>query len=313
MSFFESKKILISGGAGAIGSNLCISLLEKKAEVIVIDNLSSGSRKNIPKEAVFVEGSINNDKALQKAFSYSPQIIFHLAANFANQSSVDNPLIDLETNGKGTIKLLQHSIKNNVENFIYSSSSCVYGNKSGALNEEDVSTVLDTPYAFTKFLGEQYVNFFHRHFGLDTVILRYFNSYGPREFPGKYRNVIPNFLSMALQGKPLAITGTGNETRDFTFVGDIVNGTLLAAQKKAAIGETFNLGSGKETKIEVLAKKINRLTGNRAGIRYIPKRKWDYVRHRLADIAKSMNILGHSPQTSLDDGLNITIEWFKGR
>ncbi|MBW2976393.1 SDR family NAD(P)-dependent oxidoreductase [Candidatus Woesearchaeota archaeon] len=311
MSFFRGKNALVTGGAGAIGSNLSKELIKKGCKTVIVDNLSSGFKENIPGGCEFIQGDIRDENVLKQAFDRSPNIIFHLAANFANQNSVDHPELDLMVNGIGTLKLLKFSKDRGVEKFIFSSSSCVYGNKSGSLNEEGIPGRLDTPYAFSKFLGEQYVNFFNKHFGLKTVILRYFNSYGPNEYPGKYRNVIPNFICAALKGEPLAITGTGDETRDFTFVGDIVTGTLLAAEEKSANGEVFNIGSGKETQIKFLANKINGVAGNVAGIKYTERRQWDHISRRLASLEKSRKILKYAPQVGLDKGLKITIEWLK--
>ncbi len=311
MSFFKSKTALVTGGAGAIGSNLSGELVRRGCKTIIIDNLSSGFKSNIPKGCEFIYGDICDESALKKAFSHSPDFVFHLAANFANQNSVDNPERDLMVNGMGILKVLKFSKDNNVQKFVFSSSSCVYGAKSSPLREEDHFDGLGTPYAFTKLLGEHYVNFFNRHFGIKTAIVRYFNSYGPNEYPGKYRNVIPNFIQEALKKNPLVITGTGEETRDFTFVGDIVNGTLLAAEAESANRECFNIGSGKEVKINVLAEKINSVTGNASGIKYIERRNWDHVTRRLASIEKSGKILGYKPKTSLDEGLKITAQWLK--
>ncbi len=301
---------LVTGGAGAIGGNVSRELIKRGFRVVVLDNLSSGFKGNIPK-CRFINGDICDNKVLKKAFGYSPDVVFHLAANFANQNSVDHPEKDLRTNGLGTLRLLRFSRKNNCR-FVYASSSCVYGNRPGSLREEHVSASLDTPYAFSKLLGEQYVNFFHANFGMWTSIVRYFNSYGPGEYPGRYRNVIPNFISIALKGKALPITGTGDETRDFTYVQDVVEGTLLSAEKESANGKTFNLGSGKETKIKVLAAKINEITGNNAGVEFVKRREWDHISRRLAYIGKSKKILGYNPKVGLDKGLKSTVEWFKG-
>lgn len=311
MSFFKSKTVLVTGGAGAIGCNLSKELVKRGCNVIIIDNLSSGFKSNIPKKCRFIYGDICDEKTLKKAFDYAPDIVFHLAANFANQNSVEHPESDLKTNGLGTLRLLKYSKKNKIGKFIYASSSCVYGSKAGPLKEKDASTELDTPYAFSKFLGEQYVNFFNRYFGIKSVILRYFNSYGPEEYPGKYRNVIPNFIYAAMRGEPLTINGTGNETRDFTYVSDVIEGTLKATQSEYSDCMTFNIGFGKETKIKMLTDKINEMVGNKAGVRFVERRKWDHINRRLAFIDKAKRILKYAPKVGLDEGLINTIEWFK--
>ena len=170
---------------------------------------------------------------------------------------------------------------------------------------------LSTPYQITKMLGELYCNFFYNHYGLKVVKPRFFNSYGPGEVPGQYRNVIPNFIYWAMKGLPLPITGTGEETRDFTYVGDIVDGLLRAGYFESAIGQEFNLASGRETKIIDLANMINELTGNKAGIRFASRRKWDTKSRLLASIERARKLIGYEPTTSIEEGLRKTIQWFR--
>lgn len=311
---WKNRHVFVTGGAGAIGSNLVRALLERGCRnIYVLDDLSSGRKENIPDvpEVFFLKDSIVNDDILKRVFSERIDVVFHLAANFANQNSVDFPRLDLNTNGLGTLKLLEYSRDARVERFIYVSSSCVYGNKDIALREDDPEYNLDTPYAITKLLGERYTTFFHQHNGLPTVILRYFNAYGPGEYPGKYRNVIPNFLALAMKGESLPITGTGEETRDFTFNRDTVEGTIRAAEVEQAIGNIFNIGSGRETKIIDLAQKINILTGNTEGLILKNPRSWDFIRRRVASIEKARNILGYHPTVELDEGLERTYSWLK--
>ena len=310
----QNKTILVTGGCGAIGGNLIHELVRLGCKkIFVIDNLSSGHIENLPdsKEVHFIEGSVTDDTILNDVFKEKPEVIFHLAARFANQNSVENPIEDLTTNSLGTLKLLKLSLELGVKKFIYASSSCVYGNKEGDLSETDVYFQLDTPYAISKLTGEYYVRFFQSFHGLNTVILRYFNSYGPGERPGRYRNVIPNFIHKALNNEPLTITGTGNETRDFTFIQDIVEGTIKAATQEEAVGGIFNLGNGKETTILELAEAINRLTQNKKEILFTSRRGWDHVMRRRANISKAKLILGYSPRCSLEEGLLKTIEWFE--
>ena len=305
----KEKCILITGGAGAIGSGLANRLVQLN-KVIVLDDLSSGFRSNLSKEVVFFNGSVLDDRILSEVFRNKPEIVFHMACLFANQNSVDHPFKDLEVNGIGTLKVLQHAQKNRVERLVFASSSCVYGNSNGPLSETGLDFKPDTPYAITKLLGERYVTFFSKFYGLPTIILRYFNSYGPGEYPGKYRNVIPNFFAKALKAKPLPITGIGKETRDFNYVSDTVDATIRASYASKAIGEIFNVGSGKETKIIDLANKINEITGNKAGLEFREKRKWDLVLKRLANIEAAKSVLGYVPKVSLVDGLLMTYKWF---
>jgi nucleoside-diphosphate-sugar epimerase len=169
---------------------------------------------------------------------------------------------------------------------------------------------LDTPYQINKLVGELYCNYFNDYYKLPVAIARYFNVYGPGEVPGKYRNVIPNFIWWAMHKKPLPITGTGEETRDFSYVEDIVDGTLKIGVIKEAVGEAINLASGNETRVVDLANWINELTGNKNGVVFKSKREWDNVTKRRASIEKARKILGYNPNTSIKDGLKKTYEWF---
>ena len=315
MAKYDCKVVLVTGGAGAIGSNLCRRLAELGAKVIILDDLSSGVSWNVPSlpGVLFVEGDILDEIKLKRVFFERPQIVFHLAAFFANQNSVDHPERDLLVNGMGTLRLLEYSVLTGVDRFIYASSGCsIYGSESPLpLREEFMSMHLSTPYQITKMLGELYCNFFYHHYGLKVVKPRFFNSYGPGEVPGQYRNVIPNFIYWAMKGLPLPITGTGEETRDFTYVGDIVDGLLRAGAMESAVGQEFNLASGKETRIIDLAHMINEATGNKAGIRFVQRRKWDTKDRLLASIDRARELIGYNPGTTFEEGLKHTIDWFK--
>jgi len=315
LSFYKNKIILVTGGAGAIGTNLVRALAQAGAKMaIILDNLFSSYEWNIPSlsNVMFVKGDVTNEVDLKRVFNEGPEIIFHLAAFFANQNSVDYPERDLRINGFGTLRLLEYSRLAKIEKFIYASSGCsIYGSKSPLpLKEEFMSLNLSTPYQITKMLGELYCNFFSNHYAIKVTKPRFFNSYGPGEVPGQYRNVIPNFIYWAMKGLPLLITGTGEETRDFTFVEDLVDGLLRAGFYKEAIGEEFNLGSGKETKIIDLAKMVNKLTGNKSGIRFAAKRKWDTKTRLLASIEKAKNLIGYVPKENFEKGLKKTVDWF---
>lgn len=311
---YGGKSILITGGAGCIGSNLTKALLKAgAAKVIVLDDLSAAERWNIPddKNVVFIQGSVLDDEVLRRVFSHKLNFVFHLAAHFANQNSVDNPEIDLMVNGLGTQKVLQYSHLTKVEKFVFASSGCsVYGSQAPLpLKENFVSLHLDTPYQITKLLGELYCNFFYNYYGLPIATARYFNVYGPGEIPGAYRNVIPNFTWWALQGKPLPITGTGDETRDFTFVDDIVDGTLRLGVVPEAVGDAFNLASETETKVIDIANIVNELTGNHNGVEFVARRDWDQIVRRKASIEKARKVLGYEPKTKMKDGIKRTYDW----
>jgi nucleoside-diphosphate-sugar epimerase len=316
LSHYTGKRILITGGAGCIGSNLIKALLKAEPEkIVVIDDLSASYEWNIPKDpkVTFIKGSILDEERMKRAFSYKPHYVFHLAAHFANQNSVDNPETDLLVNALGTLKTLEYANLVNVERFVFASSGCsVYGSQAPLpLKEDFVSLHLDTPYQINKLVGELYCNYFHDYYKLPVAIARYFNVYGPGEVPGRYRNVIPNFFWWAMHGQPLPITGTGEETRDFTFVEDIVDGTLRMGVVEEAVGEAINLASEKETRVIDLANWINEMTGNKAGIVFKQRRDWDKAIRRRASIEKARKILGYEPKTDMKTGLRRVYEWIK--
>ena len=316
LGYYTSKRILVTGGAGCIGSNLIRVLLRAEPEkIIVIDDLSAGFEWNLPKDdkVVFIRGSILNEEKMKRAFSFKPHYVFHLAAHFANQNSVDHPETDLLVNGLGTLKTLQYAHLVGVERFVFASSGCsVYGSQAPLpLREDYVSLHLDTPYQINKLVGELYCNYFYDYYKLPVTIARYFNVYGPGEVPGKYRNVIPNFMWWAMNKQPLPITGTGEETRDFTFVEDIVDGTLRMGVIKEALGEAINLASETETRVIDLANWINEITGNDAGVIFKPRRDWDKVVRRRASIEKARKLLGYEPKTDMKKGLKRVYDWFR--
>lgn len=314
LSEYRDKTVLITGGAGCIGSSLTKALVKAEAaKIIVIDDLSAAEKWNIPiaPNVVFIQGSVLDEEALKRAFSESLDFVFHLAAHFANQNSVDNPETDLMVNGLGTLKALQYSYLTKVGKFVFASSGCsVYGSQAPLpLKEDFVSLHLDTPYQITKLLGELYCNFFYNYYGLPVAIARYFNVYGPGEIPGAYRNVIPNFIYWALHRKPLPITGTGEETRDFTFVDDIVDGTLRLGVVPQAVGDAFNLASETETKVIDIANVVNKITGNDTGVEFVARRDWDKITRRRASIEKARKVLGYEPRTKMKDGIKRTYDW----
>ena len=311
---YKGKNILITGGAGCIGSNLTKALIKAKAtKIIVLDDLSAAEKWNIPADpgVVFIQGSILDDEVLKRTFAGKLDFVFHLAAHFANQNSVDNPETDLEVNGLGVLKVLEYSHLAKVSKFVFASSGCsVYGSQAPLpLREDFVSLHLDTPYQITKLLGELYCNFFYDYYGLPVAIARYFNVYGPGEIPGAYRNVIPNFIYWALHKMPLPITGTGEETRDFTFVDDIIDGTLRLGAVTEAVGGAFNLASDTETKVIDIANMVNEITGNPSGVRFIARRDWDKITRRRASVDKARKVLGYEPKMAIKDGINKVYDW----
>ena len=312
---YQDKTILVTGGAGCVGSNLSKKIAELDVEkVIILDNMSSAYEWNIPQhESIeFINGDILDEAVLKRVFKQRPSHVFHLAAHFANQNSVDNPEKDLMVNGIGILKVLQHAQLIDVDRFVYSSSGCgVYGLDSKMpFEEHDISISLHTPYQVTKLLGELYTNYFNNLYEMPIVNARFFNVFGPGEVPGKYRNVIPNFFYWSITNQALPITGDGSETRDWTYVEDIVDGLLAMGIEENAVGEAINLGSSKDHKVIDMAKKVNELTGNKEGFAYMPRRDWDAKTKLLSSIEKAKDILGYKPSVSFDDGLKNTYNWF---
>ncbi|KKN22615.1 hypothetical protein LCGC14_0913240 [marine sediment metagenome] len=311
---YKGKRVLITGGAGCIGSNLTKALIEAGVDsIVVIDDLSAAEEWNIPvsPKVYFINATILDKLALTRAFADKPDFVFHLAAHFANQNSVDHPEADLKVNGLGTLNMLLYSHLRGVNKFVFASSGCsVYGSDAPLpLKEDYVSVHLDTPYQITKLLGELYCNFFYNYYKLPVVIARYFNVYGPGEIPGEYRNVIPNFIWKAMQDETLPITGTGEETRDFTYVDDIVDGTLSLGVCPEAVGDAFNLASEKETKVIDIARLVNEITYNKGGVEYVARRDWDKIVRRRASIEKASRVIGYNPAMNIEDGIRKVYDW----
>ena len=304
---------IVTGGAGAIGSRLVRRLLDSGVDdVIVIDDLSSGYPWLLPADdrVRFFKRDVCDLRFLE--IDVRRPLVFHLAAFFANQNSVDHPQDDLHTNGKGSLSVLSWAAENDARRVVYASAGCsIAGHGIDAPIREDmpVSLHLDTPYQITKALGEFYCNYFNQH--VSTVRCRFFNSYGPGEIPGRYRNVIPNFIWRALNDEPLVITGSGAETRDFVFVDDLVRGLLLAATSPDADGGAFNLGTGDQTDILTLANTIIRACDSNSVVDFAPRRPWDNSARRQADISHARSQLGFAPQVSVPEGILQTVEWFQ--
>jgi len=311
----SGEKVLVTGGAGFIGSHIVDSLLAKDFEVTVLDNLSSGKMKNIEqhlnKENLhFIKGDIRDDDAVKQAVK-DIDAVFHEAALVSVTRSVENPFPTNEVNVTGTLNLLKASLEVSVKRFIYASSASVYGETETLPKKETLPTRPISPYATSKLAAENYCKAFHKVYGLETVSLRYFNVYGPRQTHGPYSGVITIFTNRLLNDEPPIIYGDGTQTRDFTDVQDAVQASMLSLKCKNAVGEEFNVATGKQTTINQLAQTLLRLTGKTSlQPKHTDPREGD-IKHSYADISKARRVLGYEPKITLKDGLNTLVEWYK--
>lgn len=307
----NKKTAIVTGGAGFIGSHLAEELASHDYRVIILDDLSTGKMANIAPiltqgDVQFVPGSITALSLLNKLFQ-SIDYVFHLAAITSVPRSIENPLASHDVNITGTLNVLTAAKDNKVKKLIYASSSSVYGDTPTLPKKEDMPPKPQSPYAVTKLASEHYCQVFHQAFGLPTVCLRYFNVYGPKQDPGsQYAAVIPKFISRLLQNKPPIIFDDGKQTRDFTFVNDAVEATILAAENDAR--GVFNIGTHQRTTINELAQLIAKLMGKDIEPIHQEPRPGD-VRHSLADISRARQ-LGYEPKYTLEQGLKETITSF---
>jgi len=306
-------RIVITGGAGFIGSNLAeVLALAPNNEVCVVDDLSTGRVENLPVAGgiEFIKGSITNLQLMNEVLA-DADFVFHQAALPSVQRSIEDPAHTNEVNIRGTLNVLMAARDAGVKKVIYASSSSVYGDTPELPKREGMTPNPLSPYAVTKLVGEYYCKVFNDVYGLNTISLRYFNVYGPRQDPhSEYAAVIPRFVSRILKGEPPIIYGDGQQTRDFTFVKDVVNANILA-MKSDATG-VYNIASGRRISIQELATLITRLTGRDRDVEPVfdKPRKGD-VRHSLADISRARADMGYKPEYSLERGLEETIRWFK--
>jgi nucleoside-diphosphate-sugar epimerase len=326
VSAFQNQTCLVVGGAGFVGSNLVKSLLEEGCAVVrVVDNLLSAERANVPDDprVAFIEDSIADDVVLgklQDEFDY----VFHLSTYHGNQSSITNPLEDHANNLITTLKLYEQ-IKGftRLKKVVYAASGCTlaahtYDQAEATTEDGPVPLDLDSPYQISKVVGEFYSVYYHHQHKLPTVRARFQNVYGPGEILGAgrwrgtpatvWRNVTPTFVYRALKRMPLQVENEGKASRDFIYVGDIVNGLQLCATEGRP-GDVYNLASGVETSILELATAINRMTDNSACIERLPGRPWDRSGKRFGSAEKAKRCLGFEAHVGLSDGLASTIEW----
>jgi nucleoside-diphosphate-sugar epimerase len=307
------KKALITGGAGFIGSHLVDELLIAGCNVTVLDNLSTGhlsNLKHIENHITFYQEDIRNREILNKA-AKDCDIIFHQAAVVSVPSTVDDPVESAMVNEMGTLLVLEAARKNNIKKVVLASSCAVYGDDPDIPKHENMNPKPQSPYAVQKLSGEFYARLYFDLYGLETVCLRYFNVYGPRQDPSSpYSGVISIFMTKASSKKTPVIYGDGNQYRDFIFVKDVVRFNLLAASEDEAIGKTFNVGTGTVTRINRLWEMIQRLEGFNIEPEYERARPGD-IRESVASIDYAKKTLGFEPEYSFEKGLKETFDWYQ--
>jgi UDP-N-acetylglucosamine/UDP-N-acetyl-alpha-D-glucosaminouronate 4-epimerase len=306
--------VLVTGGAGFIGSHIASGLLASGARVRIIDDLSTGHRDNLDEiggDVDFVQASLADEGAVKKALE-DVEVVFHEAALPSVPRSVENPKQTHVACVESTFNLLNGARQQNVRRVVYAASSSAYGDQPTLPKREDMLPEPLSPYAVAKLVGEYYSQVFTRVYGLESVCLRYFNVFGPRQDPSsQYSGVISRFISALLSDERPVIYGDGETSRDFTYVENVVEANLKAAETKKGIGEVINIANGERITLNQLLDEIKQLTGKRSvDAEYREFRRGD-VRHSLADISRARECLDFSPRIGLREGLERTIEWWK--
>jgi nucleoside-diphosphate-sugar epimerase len=309
-----SGTILVTGGAGFIGSHIAAGLLAQGARVRVIDNLATGHLANLDEiggQVDFIRASINDETALKQAMQ-GVEVVYHQAAIPSVPRSVKDPRETHEACVNGTFNVLDQARRSGVRRVVYAASSSAYGDQPVSPKVETMRPDPLSPYAAAKLVGEYYCQVFTRVYGLETIGLRYFNIFGPRQDPSsQYSGVISRFISALMSGDKPVIYGDGEQSRDFTYVGNAVQANLLAAESGAAVGRIINVANGAAITLNQLLEVVKSLTQRADAVaEYQPPRAGD-VRHSLADITQARELLGYEPLTGLEEGLQNTIEWWK--
>ena len=308
------SRVLVTGGAGFIGSHIVDRSLAEGFEVTVLDDLSARGMQNISchkgvKEFQFVRGDIRDVGSVNKVVG-DVDVVFHEAALIDVALSTKNPLLFNEVNVVGTLNLLRASVDSDVKRFVFASSAAVYGSSKPAKKMENMLPKPMSPYGVTKLAAESYVRAFNELYGLETVSLRYFNVYGPRQsFASSYSAVIPAFVTRLLNGQPPIIHGDGKQTRDFVHVDDVVSANMLASESKNAVGEVFNIASGTTISVFELAKILQQITNTERLRPLFTESRAGDIKHGSADISKARKLLGFRPKIGLKEGLSKLVKW----
>ncbi len=304
---------LVTGGAGFIGSHICEALVKRGERVRVLDNLLTGKRANLAhleEKIEFIEADLRDYEATRRAVE-GASIVFHQAAVPSVPRSVVEPRLNHEANVDGTFNVLMAAREAGVRRVIYAASSSAYGDTPVLPKAESMLPNPLSPYAAAKLFGEYYCQVFTRVYGLETVALRYFNVFGPRQDPSSpYSGVISKFVTALLSGEAPVIYGDGEQSRDFTYIDNVVDANLRAAEAREASGEVINVATGERITLNQLLVELQKIIGANLRPRYAEKRAGD-VRHSLADISRARQLLGYEPTVSLAEGLRRTVEWYR--
>ena len=309
----EGKIYLVTGGAGFIGSHIAEALFERGDRVRILDNLMTGHRANLPPlgdGVEFIEGDIR-DLATVRVAMQGVGVVFHEAAIPSVPRSVAEPILNHESNVNGTFNVLLAAKEAGVGRVVYAASSSAYGETGIDAKQEDALPAPLSPYGAAKLFGEYYCQVFTRCYGLETVALRYFNVFGPRQDPGSpYSGVISKFVTALLAGEAPVIYGDGEQSRDFTYVANVVAANLSAAAAPDAAGQVINLGLNQRTTLNQLLAALQQIIGTNLAPQYEPPRTGD-IRHSLADITRAETLLGFKPVVGLVEGLERTVAWYR--
>jgi nucleoside-diphosphate-sugar epimerase len=305
-----ADRYLITGGAGFIGSHLVKHVVDAGGIVRVVDNLSTGSAdrlKQIRDSVDLVTGDLADDSVAAEAVK-GMDYVLHQAAVPSVQRSVVDPVGTHRSNVTASLNLLENSRKAGVRRFVYAASSSAYGDTEVLPKSEEMAANPLSPYALQKWVGERYCKLYHELYGLETVSLRYFNVFGPRQDPySEYSAVIPKFITKLLAKEPVTVYGDGEQSRDFTYIDNVIDANLLALRAPNAPGEVCNIGCGQRVTLNELIRILEELLGVRAQVTYAAAKPGD-VRHSLADITKATRVLGYVPKTEIEQGLTRTVE-----
>ena len=308
-----TTRVLVTGGAGFIGSNLADELIRQGAKVRIIDNFVTGNRENLEEIAGdfdFIEGDLNDDDALLRAIA-DVEVVFHEAALPSVPRSVDNPQETHQACVNGTFNLLVKAKDSSVRRIVYAASSSAYGDQPTLPKIETMNPEPLSPYAAAKLMGEYYCRVFSQVYAIETLSLRYFNVFGPRQNPSStYSGVISRFIDALMKGNTPVIYGDGEQTRDFTYVVNVVNANISAAQTTSGIGQVMNVANGEKVSLNELLETLKMITAkNEVTAEYLPERKGD-VKHSQADNTRAVKWLGYEKSVGLEEGLRKTIEWW---